>query len=75
MAGTEPVTSPDQHKPTPIKAARVAGTLSAILLVLMAFFGNHQGNVEVIWLCGIALTIIAILVIDAVLRRNGLKNP
>lgn len=75
MAGTEPVTSPDQHKPTPIKAARIAGVISAIALVLMAFFGNHEGHVEVIWLCGIALGIIAILVVDGVLRRNGLKNP
>jgi hypothetical protein len=75
VAGTEPVTSPDQHKPTPIKAARIAGTLSAIALVLMAFFGNHEGNVEVIWLCGIAAAIIGILVIDGVLRRNGLKSP
>lgn len=75
MAGHEPVTSPDQHKPTPIKAARWAGTISAIALVLMAFFGNHEGNVEVIWLCGIAAAIIGILVADAVLRRNGLKNP
>ena len=75
MAGTEPVTSPDQHKPTPIKAARVAGTITAIVLVLMAFFGNHEGKVEVIWLCAIAAAIIAILVVDGVLRRNGLKNP
>lgn len=75
MAGTEPVTSPDQHKPTPIRAARVAGVFSAVILVLMAVFGNHQGHVEVIWLCGIAAAIIAILVVDAVLRRNGLKNP
>lgn len=75
MAGTEPVTSPDQHKPTPIKAARVAGTISAIVLVLMAFFGNHEGKVEVVWLVAIAALIIAILVVDGVLRRNGLKNP
>jgi hypothetical protein len=75
VAGTEPVTSPDQHKPTPIKAARVAGTISAILLVLMAFCGNHRGNVERIWLTGIAAAIIGILIVDGVLRRNGLKNP
>jgi hypothetical protein len=75
VAGTEPVTSPDQHKPTPIKGARVAGVISALALVLMALFGNHQGKVEVVWLCGIAATIVAILVVDGVLRRNGLKNP
>ena len=75
MAGTEPVTSPDQHKPTPIKAARWAGGLSAIVLVLMGQFGNHEGNVEKIWLFGIAAAIAAILIVDGVLRRNGLKNP
>jgi ABC-type Fe3+-siderophore transport system permease subunit len=75
VAGTEPVTSPDQHKPTPIKAARIAGIISIIVLVLMAFFGNHQGKVEVIWLVGIAVTMSIILIVDVVLRRNGLKNP
>jgi hypothetical protein len=75
VAGTEPVTSPDQHKPTPIKAARIAGIISIIILVLMAFFGNHQGKVEEIWLVGIAVTMSIILIVDAVLRRNGLKNP
>jgi RsiW-degrading membrane proteinase PrsW (M82 family) len=75
VAGTEPVTSPDQHKPTPIKAARVAGVISIILLLLMAFFGNHEGKVEQIWLIGIAVVLAALLVGDAVLRRNGLRNP
>ena len=72
MAGTEPVTSPDQHKPTPIKAARIAGTISIVALLLMTI-GNHEGNVEDIWLVGIAAIIAVLLIGDAVLRRNGLR--
>jgi len=72
VAGTEPVTSPDQHKPTPIKAARIAGTISIVALLLMTI-GNHEGNVEDIWLVGIAAIIAVLLIGDAVLRRNGLR--
>jgi RsiW-degrading membrane proteinase PrsW (M82 family) len=75
VAGTEPVTSPDQHKPTPIKAARIAGVISIIALLLMAFFGNHEGKVEEVWLIGIAVVLTALLVGDVVLRRNGLRDP
>ncbi|WP_027343818.1 DUF2631 domain-containing protein [Hamadaea tsunoensis] len=73
MAGNEPVTSPDQHKPTPIKAARIAGTLTIFALLLMTI-GNHEGHVEDLWLIGIAATIAIILISDAVLRRNGLRS-
>jgi hypothetical protein len=73
VAGTEPVTSPDQHKPTPIKAARIAGVISIMLLLLMTI-GNHEGNVEDVWLIGIAAVLAALLIGDAVLRRNGLRD-
>jgi hypothetical protein len=73
VAAEEPVTSPDQHAPTPVKAARVAGIVVIIMLVLM-MFGNHEGHVETIWLAGIAGTLAAIMIIDVVLRRNGLRN-
>jgi len=72
VAGTEPVTSPDQHKPTPIKAARIAGTISIVALLLMTI-GNHEGNVEDVWLVVIAAIIAVLLIGDAVLRRNGLR--
>jgi hypothetical protein len=72
VAGNEPVTSPDQHKPTPIKAARIAGTISIVALLLMTI-GNHEGRVEDIWLVGIAAVIAALLIGDAVMRRNGLR--
>jgi hypothetical protein len=72
VAGTEPVTSPDQHKPTPVKAARIAGVISIVALLLMTL-GNHEGNVEDVWLVGIAGVIAVLLITDAVLRRNGLR--
>jgi hypothetical protein len=73
VAAEEPVTSPDQHTPTPVKAARVAGVVVIISLLLM-LFGNHEGNVETIWLLGTAGVLAAIMIIDAVLRRNGLRD-
>ncbi|NUT34991.1 MAG: DUF2631 domain-containing protein [Hamadaea sp.] len=72
MAGTEPVTSPDQHKPTPVKGARIACVLTIVALLLMTI-GNHEGRVEDLWLIGIAGTLAALLIIDAVMRRNGLR--
>ena len=72
MADQEPVTSPDQHKPGHRKAAQVAGTISIIVLLLMTI-GNHEGRTEDIFLIGIAALIAAILIGDAVLRRNGLR--
>ncbi|WP_239086927.1 DUF2631 domain-containing protein [Catellatospora methionotrophica] len=73
MAAEEPVTSPDQHAPTPVKAARIAGTVVIVMLLLM-LFGNHEGNVESIWLIGIAGLLAVIMIIDIVLRRNGLRD-
>jgi hypothetical protein len=72
VADEEPVTSPDQHKPTPVKAAYAAGFATIVVLLLM-LIGNHQGHVEDIWLIGIAATIFAIIVTDWAQRRNGLK--
>ena len=73
MSDEEPVTAPDQHKPTPVKAAYAAGFATIVVLLLM-LLGNHQGHVEDIWLIGISATIFAIIVIDWAQRRNGLKN-
>lgn len=74
VAGDEPVTAPDQHKPTNMKAARIGAVITIIALVAMALFGNHEGNVENIWLFGLAGLIAAILVGDWVLRKNGLRS-
>jgi hypothetical protein len=72
VASEEPVTSPDQHKPTPLKAARIVGVIAIVMMVLMTL-GNHEGRVEDIWLLGIAGLMTFILVSDIVLRRNGLR--
>jgi hypothetical protein len=74
VAGSEPVTAPDQHKPGHRKSGRIAAVLSAVVLVVMAFCGNHEGRVEDIWLIGIAALLLAIVIGDAVLRRNGLRS-
>ncbi len=74
MAGSEPVTAPDQHKPGHRRSGRIGAVLSAALLVVMAFCGNHEGRVEAIWLVGIAALLLAIVIADAVLRRNGLRS-
>jgi hypothetical protein len=72
--GTEEmVTSPDQHKPGPKKAAYVGAIVSTVILVLMVK-GNHHGHVEDLWLLGVAGVIVAVLVADYFLRKNGIKR-
>ena len=73
MAGNEPVTSPDQHKPGNRKAGRIGAVVTALLLVSMIFNNNDVSGTAKIWLIGIALGLLAIVVGDAVLRRNGLR--
>jgi uncharacterized membrane protein YhhN len=73
VAGSEPVTSPDQRKPGHRKAGRIGAVLSALALLAMTI-GNHEGRTEDIWLVGLALALLAIVVGDAVLRRNGLRS-
>lgn len=73
MAGNEPVTSPDQHKPTNMRAARMGAVLT-ILILLAMLTGNHEGNIETIWLLGLAALLAAILVGDWLLRKNGLRS-
>jgi len=69
------VTSPDQHRRT--VSPRLAGlgaVVTIVALVLMAFFGNHEGGVEKVFLVGIAGLILLIIVIDFVLRKSGLRS-
>ena len=75
MAGDHdaPVTSPDQHKPAHMKALRIGAVVSAIILLLMTL-GNHQGKVEDIFLIVSAAALILLLIVDWVLRRNGLRS-
>jgi hypothetical protein len=74
VAGSEPVTSPDQHKPGHRKAGRIGAVVTALALVAMIFHNNDVSGIAKIWLIGIAVGLIAIVVGDAVLRRNGLRS-
>jgi hypothetical protein len=72
--GTEEiVTSPDQHKPGPKKAAYIGASASIVILLLM-LLGNHHGRVEDLWLVGVAGLLLVVLLADWMLRRNGLKR-
>jgi multisubunit Na+/H+ antiporter MnhB subunit len=73
VAGSEPVTSPDQHKPTPVKQAYVAGVVVIIALVLLSI-GSSITTEERAWLYGIAGGLAFLIIADATLRRNGLRS-
>jgi len=72
VAAEEPVTSPDQHKPSNYKWARV-GAVGTIVILLLMICGNHKGRVEDIFLVGTAALLAAILLGDSLLRKNGLR--
>jgi len=69
----EPVYSPDQLKPGHRKWGQI-GAIGTAVLILLLFWGNHEGNTENIYLVATALILIGAVVVDAVLRRNGLKS-
>ena len=71
-AEQDPVYAPDQLKPGNRKLARL-GALGTAAIMLMFFWGNHEGNTENIYLIVIALLLVGAVVLDSVLRRNGLK--
>jgi hypothetical protein len=71
-AENEPVYAPDQLKPGNRKGAR-RGAIASVVVLLMYLWGNHEGNTENIWIIGTAVALIAVLLIDVVLRRNGLR--
>jgi hypothetical protein len=73
VAAEEPVTSPDQHKPENRKLARIAavGTILALLAMLCA---NNRVNTGAPFLIGFAVLIALILVVDWLLRKNGLRS-
>ena len=73
MAGDEPVTSPDQHKPGHRRLGRIGALGTAAILVLM-MFSNHRGRVEDIFLVVIAAGLVGMVIGDVVLRRNGLRS-
>ena len=71
-AEQDPVYAPDQLKPGNRKLAR-AGALGTAVVMLMFFWGNHEGNTENIFLVVFALGLVGAVIADVVLRRNGLK--
>ena len=73
MAGNEPVTSPDQHKEPNLRLVRTAAVVSA-LITLTLVFGNHKGGVEQVWIGAIAGGMLLMVIVDWMLRRNGLRS-
>ena len=71
--GNEPVTSPDQNKPTNRKLAYTGGVITIVVLLLF-MIGNHQGRVEDLWLLVTAGVIAAGMLGDWLMRKNGLKD-
>ena len=68
----EPVYSPAPLKPGNRKWGRRGAIISAAV-ILLYLWGNHEGNTENVFLVVTALALIGAVVVDAVLRRNGLK--
>ncbi len=68
----EPVYAPDQLKPGNRKWGR-RGAIGSALVILLYLWGNHEGNTENVFLIVTALILVGAVVVDAVLRRNGLK--
>ena len=69
------VTSPDQHKPSVNpRTARIGGSLSVLVLVAMIFPRNDEGSVATFFLLGTAILLVVIMLVDWLLRKNGLKS-
>ena len=72
IVAEEPVYAPDQLKPGNRKWARI-GALGTAAIMLLMLWGNHEGNTENIYLILTALLLVGAVLVDVVLRRNGLK--
>jgi len=71
-AESDPVYAPDQLKPGNRKWAR-RGALGSAVIMLLYFWGNQEGNTEKIFLVLTAALLIGAVLVDSILRRNGLK--
>ncbi|HEX6499335.1 MAG TPA: DUF2631 domain-containing protein [Micromonosporaceae bacterium] len=69
----EEVVAPDQLKPGFPKAARIGAIVTALILVAM-IFPHNQSALENIWLAGLAALLVLAVVVDWVLRKNGLRS-
>ncbi|WP_051325383.1 DUF2631 domain-containing protein [Glycomyces tenuis] len=72
MAAEEQIVSPDQRKPTSRKAMYSALLIGAAI-TLSFLFGNHLGRVEDVFIVLAAASLVAIVAVDAWLRKNGLR--
>jgi hypothetical protein len=72
MAAEEQIVSPDQRKPTSRKAMYSALLIGAAIL-LTFLFGNHVGHVEDVFIVLAAASLVAIVAVDAWMRKNGLR--
>lgn len=72
MAAEEQILAPEQRKPTSRKAMYTALLISAVIL-LSFLLGNHVGHVEDVFIVISAGTLVGIVVVDAWLRKNGLR--
>jgi hypothetical protein len=49
-------------------------TIIPIVFLVAMVFGNHQGDLENIWLIGIAAFLVLLLVVDARRRKNAWRS-
>jgi hypothetical protein len=71
-AEEDPVYAPDQLKPGDRKWAR-RGAIGSAIIMLLYFWGNQEGNTEKVFLILFAVGLVGAVLLDTVLRRNGLK--
>ncbi|MGE5829122.1 MAG: hypothetical protein ACM30G_12300 [Micromonosporaceae bacterium] len=75
MASEEPVTSPDQHRPTiSRRLARTGAVFTILALAATIFPRNYEGVVAVLAVLGVAALILFLLIADWLLRKNGLRR-
>ncbi|WP_433088037.1 hypothetical protein ACQP1P_19120 [Dactylosporangium sp. CA-052675] len=73
MAVHEPVTSPDQRKPGHPRAARLGAVVVAVMLIALVFGNDQEDNIATIWLAAGAGLLLTVVILDWVLRREGLR--
>lgn len=61
------------HARFPI-GARVAASVAAVALIILAFFDNYETHIEQMWLVGIALIIIAGLIVVQIRSRTSWRR-
>ncbi len=69
----EPVIAPDQLRSGHPKLWRGAAVVTVVALLLM-LLGNHDGRIENLFVLLTAALLIAALIVDAALRRYGIKR-